>query len=148
MSNNTSASIEPFNYGNWWKNSFSPAKTDMTQSWSIPFNAAMIAVGVVILLHSLHLNGRKLTSVRICADAAAIALIGQCATLIPCTEGCGIIKSAVFSNILSNAIFNAMSQVADNYITFVRCEIIHFHHHFFFPHFRFCVWHQIVALFS
>jgi len=84
-----------------------------------------IVLGVFVLGHSFYLHNKKWRKVRIANDVAAAALIGQSICFIRCSVyPCDLRMQAIFNDFLANAVFGALIQIADNFMTFSRYSVV------------------------
>ena len=100
----------------------------------------LLALGIIIFLHSWYINGTKYRRVRICTDVAAITTVIQMACYLgfgkycPATldeplvkisgGGCSYESSAIVLNVVSLSIAGCLNQICDNYIVFNRYAVI------------------------
>ena len=114
----------PAYYGNntWIYNSFSAADAVPTGDSFLYLAYFVLAMSFGILIHSFYLNRFKMTTIRICTDAACVCTIVQFFLLFQCASGkpCGQYKTAILVDVLANGAFSAVVQACDNYITFIR----------------------------
>ena len=114
----------PAYYANntWIYNSFSAAAAVPTGNEFLDLAYFVLAMSFAILIHSFYLNRFKMTTIRVCTDAACVCTIVQFFLLFQCASGkpCGQYKTAILVDVLANGAFSAVVQGCDNYITFVR----------------------------
>jgi len=114
----------PATYANntWIYNSFSAADAVPTGNEFLYLAYFVLAMSFGILIHSFYLNRWKMTTIRVCTDAACVCTIVQFFLLFQCASGkpCGQYKTAILVDVLANGFFSAIVQACDNYITFIR----------------------------
>jgi hypothetical protein len=115
--------------GDWYHNSpQSPPEPDYL-TLSLVCDSIVAGIGLIILVHSFFLHGRRFDVVRICTDSAAIAgiLTGAFTAAIYL---CGAYKDAysptfvILDTLFSNGILSAVFSVADAYMFLSRLKAI------------------------
>eukprot|EP01041_Mallomonas_annulata_P002834 gene2834-5569_t len=82
----------------------------------------LVALSILILVHSffINYNAKKIRSIRVISDIAALCTLVQGLCFIGCSNGCSPRSSAYALGLFVNGILTALAQVCDNYIVFER----------------------------
>lgn len=86
---------------------------------------AGIILSLIVQLHSYWIHKLSISQMRLLNDVAAFSLLGQSICFLVCAKySVSLTTEIILENLIANALFSALIQIVDNYLTFSRYVVV------------------------